>query len=67
LVVFAYPESPNATSAGKPAGTLAGIEVYELAGEENLPGRSQRTLRPIRWFCSEDEAKAERFRKAFGC
>jgi len=47
-VVFAYPESPNAKSAGKSAGTLAGIEVSAgLTGEENFPGRLQRTLRPI--------------------
>ena len=26
-----------------------------------------RTEAPDRWFCSEDEAKAEGFRKAFGC
>ena len=26
-----------------------------------------RTKAPDRWFCSEDEAKAEGFRKAFSC
>ncbi len=39
------------------------VGVYQLQGCPSYPG----TTNPDRWFCSEDEAQAAGFRRAFNC
>ena len=37
--------------------------IYHLQGCRSYPGLTE----PNRWFCSEEDAQAARFRKAYNC
>jgi endonuclease YncB( thermonuclease family) len=57
---------PNCSIKGKFAvrARLTGnVGIYHLQGCLSYPGQT----RPDRWFCSEDDAKAAGFRRAFNC
>ncbi|CCD92235.1 conserved exported hypothetical protein [Bradyrhizobium sp. ORS 375] len=65
-----FPEAPSAppgcTIKGKfavRARVTGNIGIYHLQGCPSYPA----TTEPDRWFCSEDDAKASGFRRAFNC
>jgi endonuclease YncB( thermonuclease family) len=65
-----FPETPSAppgcTIKGKfavRARVTGNIGIYHLQGCPSYPA----TTEPDRWFCSEDDARASGFRRAFNC
>ena len=65
-----FPEEPTAPPNCSIKGKLAvrarvtgNIGIYHLRGCPSYPA----TTKPDRWFCSEDDAQAAGFRKAYNC
>jgi endonuclease YncB( thermonuclease family) len=60
------PMPPNCTIKAKfavRARVTGNVGVYHLQGCPSYPGETD----PSRWFCSEDEAQAAGFRRAYNC
>ncbi len=65
-----FPDSPSAPPGCAIKGKLAlrarvtgNIGIYHLQGCPSYPGITE----PERWFCSEDDARAAGFRRAYNC
>ncbi|MDU6243477.1 MAG: thermonuclease family protein [Bradyrhizobium sp.] len=65
-----FPDSPSAPPGCSIKGKFAvrarvtgNIGIYHLQGCPSYPA----TTEPDRWFCSEDDARASGFRRAFNC
>ena len=65
-----FPEEPTMPPSCSVKGKLAvrarvtgNIGIYHLRGCPSYPA----TTKPDRWFCSEDDAQAAGFRKAYNC
>ena len=65
-----FPDAPSAPPGCSIKGKFAvrarvtgNIGIYHLQGCPSYPA----TTEPDRWFCSEDDARASGFRRAFNC
>ena len=62
----AHPLPPGCNIKGKyavRARVTGNLGIYHLQACRSYPGLDN----PDRWFCSEEDAQAARFRKAFNC